>query len=184
MDTAVPQVIAVSASPSHETVDKELRSSIVLLAGLGVEGDAHAGATVRNPWKVRRDPTEANPSQVHLLPAELLDALAVSGFVLGPGELGENVTTRELALERLPLGTLLFLGDEAVVRLTGLRDPCVRINSVRPRLLKQVLHRDDAGSLVRRAGVMAVVEAGGEVTEGTLIGAELPPGPPRILPPV
>ncbi|MFF5706606.1 MOSC domain-containing protein [Streptomyces sp. NPDC012794] len=179
-----PQVIAVSSSTSHDTIDKTNRDSITLLAGIGVEADAHAGATVQNPWKVRLDPTAPNLSQVHLLAAELLDTLAQAGYPVTPGQLGENITTRGITLETLPHGTLLHIGDDAVLRLTGLRDPCRRINSLHPRLLKQVLHRHQDGTLVRRAGVMAVVVATGRITPGMTVHAELPPLPHTPLPPV
>ncbi|MFE9929183.1 MOSC domain-containing protein [Streptomyces sp. NPDC005533] len=179
-----PRVIAVSSSPSHQTIDKDNRPSITLLAGIGVEADAHAGATVQNPWKVRRDPSAPNLSQVHLLAAELLDALDQAGYPVVPGQLGENITTRGIVLEALPQGTLLRIGADAVVRLTGLRDPCRRINSLHPRLLKQVLHRDPDGTLIRRAGVMAVVEATGRIAPGMTLHAEPPPPPHTPLPPV
>lgn len=133
---------------------------------------------MQNPWRVRRDPTAPNLCQVHLLPAELLEHLTDAGFTLRPGELGENITTRGLDLEALPLGTLLHLGSDAVIRLTGLRDPCRRINSVRPRLLKEVLYRDN-DTIVRRAGVMGVVVASGTVAAGAPVRPE-PPGAPHV----
>jgi MOSC domain-containing protein YiiM len=142
---------------------------VVLLPGLGVEGDAHAGTTVQHRSRVAVDPSRPNLRQVHLMAGELLDELAVP-----PGALGENVTTSGLDLVHLPVGTRLRLGAEALVELTGLRNPCRQIDDYRPGLLKQVVGRDASGALVRRAGVMSVVLVGGTVRPGDPIEVELP----------
>ena len=176
-------VVAVSSSPSH-TMRKEARASIRLLAGVGVEGDAHAGSTVRHRSRVARDPTAPNLRQVHLVHAELHDELAAAGFAVEAGELGENVTTRGVGLLGLPVGTRLHLGASAVVEVTGLRNPCSQLDGLQPGLLGAVLSRDDAGRLVRKAGVMAVVVEGGDVCPGDSIAVELPHGPRRALEPV
>lgn len=160
---ATPNVLAVHASPVHG-FHKEPRDAIRLVEGLGVEGDAHAGETVQHRSRVRRDPTRPNLRQVHLLQGELLDELAARGFEgVGPGTLGENVTTRGIDLLALGTGTRVRLGAEAVVVLTGLRNPCTQLDDFRSGLLEAVLDRDAAGEVVRRAGVMAVVERGGVV---------------------
>ena len=176
-------VTAVSLSASH-TVSKANASRIVLRAGLGVEGDAHAGATVQHRSRVRRDPTQPNLRQVHLLHAELLDELAAGGFEVAPGRLGENVTTRGVDLLALPASTLLHLGATAIVELTGLRNPCVQLDGLQPGLMAATLDRDADGQLVRRAGVMAVVRTGGEVVAGDRVRVELPPSPRLQLEPV
>ena len=174
------RVTAVSSSATH-TFGKVSLPGIRLLAGLGVEGDAHLGVTVKHRSRVAQDPTQPNLRQVHLIQAELHDELRVAGFSVAAGELGENVTTRDVDLLGLPVGALLRLGEEAVVEVTGLRNPCVQIEAFQTGLLKQVVGRDEAGELVRRAGVMGVVVAGGEVRPGDAIGVELPPPPHRRL---
>ena len=177
------QVAAVSRSARH-TFSKAGALSIRLLAGHGVEGDAHAGITVKHRSRVRRDPTQPNLRQVHLLHGELHDELAAAGFALEPGRLGENVTTRGLDLLGLPTGTRLRLGADAVVEVTGLRNPCRQLDGIRAGLMAATLGRDEHGGLVRKAGVMAVVLAGGDVHPGDGIGVELPTGARRPLEPV
>ena len=176
-------VEAVSLSGGH-TMAKANRPSVRLLAGLGVEGDAHLGETVKHRSRVARDPTEPNLRQVHLIHAELHDDLRAQGFEVSPGEMGENVTTRGVDLLGLPAGARLRLGDQAVVEVTGLRNPCAQLDGVQPRLMAATLGRDTDGALVRKAGIMAVVLAGGEVRPGDAIAVEAPAGPPIPLRPV
>ncbi|MET7683397.1 MOSC domain-containing protein [Streptomyces sp. NPDC005423] len=173
-------VTAVSSNGVY-SFTKPNRDSVTLLAGLGVEGDVHAGVTVRHRSRVAQDPTRPNLRQVHLLHEELFDELAGEGFTVAPGQLGENLTTRGVDLLALPAGTLLRVGAEAVVEVTGLRNPCLQIDAFRPGLLKRVVGRDAAGHLVRKAGVMSVVRAGGLVRPGDPVEVELPPGPHRPL---
>jgi MOSC domain-containing protein YiiM len=181
MDT--PRVESVNASPGH-TLRKPGHGVIRLLQGLGVEGDAHLGRTVKHRSRVRRDPTQPNLRQVHLIAAELHEELRGQGFDVGPGEMGENVTTRGVALLDLPVGTRLRLGGQAVVEITGLRHPCKQLETLQPGLMAAVLDHDADGGLVRKAGVMAVVVAGGEVRPGDAIGIDLPAEPHRRLEPV
>ena len=176
-------VTAVARSPSH-TLRKPLEPAITLLAGLGVEGDAHMGVTVKHQSRVARDPAQPNLRQVHLIHAELHDELRLRGFALAPGQMGENVTTRGIDLLGLPTGTRLRLGAEALVEITGLRNPCAQLDGIQPGLMKAVLDRDADGNLVRKAGVMGIVLAGGEVRTGDAIAVELPDGPRRRLAPV
>ena len=176
-------VLAVHRSKSH-SFSKYAEDRITLLAGIGVNGDAHAGATVQHRSRVARDPTQPNLRQVHLLHAELFDELAGRNHVVKPGEMGENITTRGVALLALPTGTRLRIGPQAVVELTGLRNPCSQIDRFQPGLTQAVLDRDAQGRLVRKAGVMAVVLQGGEVRPGDAIAVELPAGEPRPLQPV
>ena len=173
-------VVAVSCSGTH-SMSKPAKDTIKLLAGLGVEGDAHLGTTVQHLYPMRRDPTQPNLRQVHLIHAELHDELRAAGFVMVPGEMGENVTTRGVDLLGLPTGARLRLGDAAIIEVTGLRNPCHQLNKLRPGLMAATLDRDIAGNLIRKAGVMAVVIEGGPVRAGDRIGVELPAAPHQPL---
>ena len=177
------EVVAVSAKKQHAP-GKENRLSIQLVAGHGVEGDAHAGKTVKHRSRVRRDPDQPNLRQVHLIHSELHDELRDGGFDVGPGEMGENVTTRGVDLLALPTGTRLRLGSDAVVEVTGLRNPCSQLDSIQDGLMQAVLDHDEDGNLIRRSGVMSVVLEGGEIAAGDAIAVELPPEPHRQLEPV
>jgi MOSC domain-containing protein YiiM len=176
-------VLAVSNSRSH-TFSKHTQLSIRLLTGLGVEGDAHCGATVKHRSRVAKDPTQPNLRQVHLIHGELHDELRSRGFNVGAGEMGENITTRGIDLLSLPVGTRLHLGASAMVELTGLRNPCVQIDRFQSGLMSAVLDRDAAGKLIRKAGVMSVVVADGDVHPGDVIRIQLPNGSRRALEPV
>jgi MOSC domain-containing protein YiiM len=176
-------VTAVSRGATH-TLSKPNQGTIRLLAGLGVEGDAHMGVTVRHRSRVARDPSQPNLRQVHLIHEELHDELRAAGFAVDAGIMGENITTRGVDLLALPAGTLLHVGDEAVVEVTGLRNPCAQLNEIQPGLMAAVLERDAEGRLVRKAGVMGIVVAGGEIRPGNPIRVELPPSPCRPLEPV
>jgi len=173
-------VVAVSRSASH-SFSKRGELGIRLLQGLGVEGDAHLGVTVQHRSRVAVDPTQPNLRQVHLIHEELFDELRSQGFELGAGQLGENITTRGIDLLGLPTGARLLIGDEAVVEVTGLRNPCVQIDRFRAGLMQAVLGRDADGRLVRKAGVMGIVIAGGEVFPGDRIALRLPAQPHRPL---
>jgi MOSC domain-containing protein YiiM len=176
-------VTAVSVSATH-TMQKPNAGHIKLLAGLGVEGDAHMGETVKHRSRVARDPSQPNLRQVHLIHAELLDELADKGFSIAPGRMGENITTRGIDLLALPAGTKLRLGASAVVEVTGLRNPCVQLDGIESGLMSAVLDRDAQGNLIRKAGVMGTVIAAGEVRPGDEIRMEPPPGEPVPLKPV
>ena len=177
------RIVAVCLSPTH-SLRKEPVERAWLVPGLGVEGDAHAGATVRHRSRVARDPSQPNLRQVHLIHIELLDELVEAGFPVGPGVLGENVTTQGLDLLALPTGARLQLGDRAVVQVTGLRNPCAQLEGIASGLMAAVLDRDPEGGIVRRAGIMAVVVEGGEVHPGDEIRVQLPAAPPQPLEPV
>jgi MOSC domain-containing protein YiiM len=169
-------VVAVARSAGH-TFGKRTQPSIHLLAGLGVEDDAHQGITVQHLHRIARDPSQPNLRQVHLIHAELHDELNSAGFVVAAGEMGENITTRGIALLDLPTGTRLHLGEEAVVELTGLRNPCSQLDRFQTGLMAAVLDRDEQGAIVRKSGVMSIVIASGEVRPGDAITVELPPEP-------
>jgi MOSC domain-containing protein YiiM len=179
----IASVVAVSRSPDY-TFHKPVQGTITLLEGLGVEGDVHLGVTVKHRSRMSRDPSQPNLRQVHLIHAELFDELAAKGFRVAAGELGENVTTRGVDLLDLPTGTLLQLGDDAVVEVTGLRNPCVQLDRFQPGLMAAVLDRDPAGELVRKSGIMGVVRAGGEVRAGDAIEITFPAEPHQPLQPV
>jgi MOSC domain-containing protein YiiM len=176
-------VESVHRSASH-TLKKPGQLRIRLLAGLGVEGDAHMGVTVKHRSRVARDPSQPNLRQVHLIHAELHDELHARGFTVRAGEMGENITTRGIDLLRLPAGTRLHLGAGAVVEITGLRNPCMQLDRIQSGLMAAVLDRDAQGNLVRKAGVMGVVLSGGEVQPTDTIRVELPSEPHRPLEPV
>jgi len=168
-------IVSLSRSPTH-SFSKQRVEQIVLLAGLGVEGDAHAGATVRHRYLVKKNPLAPNLCQVHLLQDSLFAELREQGIDVGPGEMGENVTTTGVDLLDLPLRTRLHLGATAVVEVTGLRTPCVQMNQFRSGLMKACTGRDENGRLIRRAGIMGIALAGGIVQVGDAIIAELPAG--------
>lgn len=178
-----PRVIAVCTSPGH-TMSKPATVSIRLLAGLGVEGDAHAGTTVKHRSRVAKDPNAPNLRQVHLLQSELFDDVARQGFTVKPGALGENITTAGVDLLSLPRGTLLRLGATAEVEITGLRNPCTQIDGLQQGLMEAVLERSPERGLVRKAGIMSIVITGGEIRAGDSITITLPTLPHEALKPV
>ena len=177
------RVVSVSLRAGHH-FSKTQSFSIRLLEGLGVEDDAHMGATVRHRYKVRQDPSLPNLCQVHLIHAELFDELGAKGFIVRPAELGENITTSGINLLALPTGTRLHLGESAIVEITGLRNPCVQIDRFQQGLMAATLERDADGRLIRKAGIMGIVIAGGEVRPADPIRVERPDPPYRPLEPV
>ncbi|MEA2888042.1 MAG: hypothetical protein QOD11_2402 [Bradyrhizobium sp.] len=176
-------IVAVSLGHGHH-FSKTPRLGIRLLTGLGVGGDAHIGETVKHRSRVRKDPARPNLRQVHLMHAELFDELRAKGFSVKPGDLGENVTTSGIDLLALPTGTRLHLGATAVVEVTGLRNPCVQIDGFQKGLMAATLDKDGDGNLIRKAGIMSVVLAGGDIRPGDLVRVELPNAPHRPLQPV
>jgi len=176
-------IIAVSSRAGHH-FSKAPCLSIRLLKGLGVAGDAHMGETVKHRSRVRKDPSQPNLRQVHLMHAELFDELRAKGFVVRPADLGENITTAGIDLLSLPAGTRLHLGASAVVEITGLRNPCIQIDDFQKGLMAATLDRDADGNLVRKAGIMSIVLADGDVRSGDAISVELPAAPHQALLPV
>ncbi|MGV3590826.1 MAG: MOSC domain-containing protein [Gammaproteobacteria bacterium] len=176
-------VTAVSFSPRYD-FSKSVAFEVHLRAGLGIDGDVHQGETVRHRSRMRHDPTLPNLRQVHLIHEELHDELRAAGFGVGPGVMGENITTRGIDLLGLPTGTRLQLGADAVIELTGLRNPCKQLDDYHQGLMAAVLERRTDGTLVRKAGVMAIVLRDGVVRAGDTIRVELPAGPARPLVPV
>lgn len=170
------KVVAVSCSATH-TMSKGNQPAIRLLEGLGVEGDAHAGTTVKHRSRVARDPSQPNLRQVHLIHAELHRELGEAGFNVSAGQMGENITTEGIDLLGLPTGTRLHLGPEAIVEITGLRNPCAQLDGIQKGLMAAVLDRDAEGQLIRKAGVMGIVLKGGLVQVGDTVKIELPATP-------
>jgi MOSC domain-containing protein YiiM len=183
MSSKTGRVLAVAASAQH-TFSKPAQEVIVLIAGHGVEGDAHAGVTVKHRSRVAKDPTQPNLRQVHLIHGELLAELTGLGFSVQPGELGENITTQGVDLLALPTGAILHLGPTAAVKLTGLRNPCHQIDGFQRGILGAVVGRDDDGAIVRKSGVMGVVLTGGAVRPGDEVRITLPDEPHHRLAPV
>jgi MOSC domain-containing protein YiiM len=181
--TATAIVAAVSRSSTHK-MTKPNADSIRLVAGLGVDGDAHQGATVKHRSRIERFGHMPNLRQVHLIHAELFDELRGAGFAVSAGQMGENVTTRGVDLLGLPTGARLHLGADSVVEVTGLRNPCRQLDKLQPGLMAATLARDADDNLIRKAGIMGIVLAGGEVREGDPIRVELPPLPHQKLEPV
>jgi hypothetical protein len=177
------RVVAVSRDAKHR-FSKPNCESITLLAGLGVDGDAHMGVTVKHRSRVARDPSQPNLRQLHLIHAELIDTLQSQGFAVSAGAMGENITTRGIDLLALPRGTQLHIGSTAIAEVTGLRNPCIQMNAFQPALMPAVLDRDAQGKLVRKAGVMAIALAGGIVRSDDLIRVVFPDGPFEPLEPV
>ena len=183
MSSPDPIVIAVCKDAKHQ-FSKAVADSIDLVVGQGVAGDAHAGATVQHRSRVRRDPTQPNLRQVHLIHGELIDTLRDRGFEVWPGTMGENVTTRGIDLLGLPRGALLRLGETAIVEITGLRNPCKQLDAYQDGLMNAVLDTDDNGELIRLAGIMGVVVAAGRIAAADGIAVTLPDGPRETLLPV
>jgi MOSC domain-containing protein YiiM len=171
-------VIAVSRSATH-TFGKQVQNNIRLLAGLGVEGDTHLGATVQHRSRVASDPSQPNLRQVHLIHSELHDELNASGFSVWAGQMGENITTRGINLLALPVGTILSIGSEAVIEITGLRNLCFQLDDFQPGLMAAIIARDSRGRIIRKSGIMGIIPAGGEIRPGDKIDVDLPPLPHR-----
>lgn len=173
-------VVAVSRSEKHSFSKKNL-GTIKLIKNFGVEGDAHAGATVQHIFLAKKDPSRKNIRQVHLIQVELLSELENKGFFVCPGQLGENITTKGLDLLDLPVGCKLHIGEQAVIELTALRNPCIQIENFQKGMLKEVIGKDNQGSIIRKVGVMAIVLTGGIVKADDMINLELPEAPHEKL---
>jgi MOSC domain-containing protein YiiM len=176
-------VTAVSRSATH-TLRKLNADCIRLVTGLGVEGDAHAGVTVKHRSRLARFADAPNLRQVHLIHAELHDELSREGIAVSAGQMGENITTRGVDLLGLPTGTRLHLGEAAVVKVTGLRNPCAQLDRIQPGLMAATLERSAEGKLIRKAGIMAIVIVAGQVRPGDAVRVELPAQPHQPLAPV
>jgi MOSC domain-containing protein YiiM len=182
--TTSPSIIVALSRDGLHRFSKQSEAELTLIAGQGVQGDAHCGETVKHRSRVARDPAQPNLRQVHLIGVELLEEVTTKGMPVAPGDMGENVTLRGLDLLGLPRGAVLHLGAEARVQITGLRNPCAQIDAFRPGLLAEMLPRGKNGQVIRRAGVMAIVLTGGVVRVGEAVRVDLPPEPFLPLMPV
>ena len=174
-----PYVVSVQSGDQHD-FSKPAKDAITLIENFGVEGDAHAGATDQHLFHIKRFGEHPNLRQVHLIQTELFDEVSEHGHAVRPGDLGENIATRHVDLLGLPTGTILKLGSEAVIELTGLRNPCHQIDSFQSGLLKHCKEVTPDG-VVRKTGVMSIVLQGGIVRPGDAIDIELPPEPHASL---
>ena len=172
-------VTSVSTNSTH-SFSKFNRDNIKLIAGWGVEGDAHAGKTVMHRSRVAKDPTQPNLRQVHLIHSELHSELKEEGFDISPGDMGENITTKDIDLLKLPTDTRLQIG-KAIIQITGLRNPCAQLDRFQPGLMAAVLDKNERGNIIRKAGIMGIVIATGVITIGDPIRIEFPPLPYRTL---
>ncbi|MDF2495347.1 MAG: hypothetical protein K0S66_2281 [Sphingomonas sp.] len=168
-----PQVCAVARDNVHR-FSKQTAPEIEVMAGLGVLGDAHEGITVRHRSRVAVYPTQPNLRQVHLIQSELFEELRAKGFNVGPADLGENVTTMGIDLLALPRHALLRIGCDVELEVTGLRNPCAQIERFQPGLLAAVLDRGPNNEVIRKAGIMTIVKAGGMIRPGDPIDVVLP----------
>jgi len=159
-----PKVVAVACDKAHNIV-KPLQDKITLIAGLGVKGDAHAGKTVQHRYDKARTPDTPNLRQVHLIQSELFDDVAELGMVVEPGQMGENITTRGIDVLALSRGTQLQIG-EALIEVTGLRNPCKYLNQIAPGLLKACIGKWEDGTILPKTGIMGVVINGGDIKPG------------------
>ena len=169
-------VIAVAKDEGHH-FSKKLVPEIEIIAGLGVDGDAHLGKTVKHRSRVKADPTQPNLRQVHLIHTELFEEVAEKGFLVKPADLGENITTEGVDLLGLPRHAVLEIGKDVRLEVTGLRNPCAQIDYFQKGLLSAVLDKGPNGELVRKSGIMTVVLAGGHVRAGDRINVKLPDPP-------
>lgn len=174
------KIVALSKSKTH-TLQKYEQETIYLMEGLGVEGDAHQGKTVKHRSRVAKDPFQPNLRQVHLIHQELMEELAEKGFFITPGMMGENITTRDIDLLNLPKDTILNIGKNARVKITGLRNPCLQLNTIQEGLMRAVLDKDADGNLIRKAGIMGIVVKSGIVKNGDEIEIILPEKPYKKL---
>ena len=174
------RVVAVAKDDQHR-FSKNPVAEIAVIAGLGVEGDAHLGRTVKHRSRVAADPSQPNLRQVHLIHTELFEELRGDGFEVAAGQLGENITTEGVDLLALPRGSLLRIGGEVVLEVTGLRNPCRQIEDFQPGLLKAVVGVGPEGQVIRKTGVMSVVRSGGVVRPGDAIVVEPPAAPHHAL---
>lgn len=174
------KVLAVCRSATH-TMSKPKVSSLTILKGLGVEDDAHQGITVKHRSRVARDPTQPNLRQVHLIHSELHDELRAKGFDISVGQMGENITTKDIELLDLPKGTMLHIGKTVILEVTGLRNPCYQLDGIQQGLMQAVLDKDSQGNLIRKAGIMTVVLASGKIFVGDEIRVQFPGEPHQRL---
>ena len=174
------KVHSLSISPQH-TFSKVLTNQVEVIKGIGIKGDAHAGITVKHRSRVAKDPNQPNLRQIHLIHLELLKDLVQKGYTVQPGDLGENITTEGISLLDLPKDSILTFGETVKVQITGLRNPCHQIDKFQKGLLKEVVGRNEAGEIIRMAGIMGIVLEGGKISVNDEIQITYPPNPHQKL---
>lgn len=174
------RIEALHSSPSH-SLKKETTSSLEIIKGLGVKGDAHMGAKIKHVYRVRKDPNEPNLRQVHIIHAELFDELKTKDFDISFGEMGENITCSGLDILSLPTDTELQMGVSTRLKVTGLRNPCAQLDSIKKGLMKACLDRNQSGEMIPKVGIMTIVLEGGIINQGDEIKVVFPPEPHRKL---
>jgi len=180
MKSTTHKIIAVCKNAEH-TFSKQPQVMIELIEGLGVKGDAHAGATVKHRSRVRADASQPNLRQVHLIHSELHQELEAKGFDVKPGDMGENITTAGIDLLALPVDTVLHCGNDAKIKITGLRNPCSQLDKFQPGLMKAVIEKDTNGNIIRKSGIMGIVLKSGIISADDLITIEWPEKPHKKL---
>lgn len=175
-----PMVLSLHKSATH-SMEKFASDSLKLITDFGVEGDVHAGATVKHRSRLLTQKHKPNLRQVHLIGKELHDELAEKGFEVKPGQMGENILTKDIDLMALPEGSMLQIGEEVELVIQGIRNPCKQLNGIHKGLMKAVLDKDSEGNLIRKAGVMATVKKGGWIHRNDKIHVTYPPQPHKAL---
>lgn len=165
---AKPHVIAVCLAAKHRFV-KTPALEIHLVAGLGVEGDAHFGATSQHRYDKRYAPSKPNLRQLHMIDAATYQLLRADGFDVHPGDLGENVTTAGIDFTDMSAGTIVKIGQHAQLELTGLRQACVLIDKHLPGLRLAVERQGSGKKKFVRGGVMSRVLRDGVIRPGDAI---------------
>jgi len=174
------KVHSLSSSAQH-SFSKHTTHQVEVIKGIGIKGDAHAGVKVKHRSRVAKDPNQPNLRQIHLIHLELLKELVAKGYTVNPGDLGENITTEGISILNLPKDTILKIGENVAIQITGLRNPCHQIDKFQKGLLKEVVGKNDAGDIIRMAGIMAIVLEGGMIKVNDEILVELPALPHQKL---
>jgi len=141
--------------------------SIQLVEEFGVEGDYHAGKTIRHRYLAKKDPDQPNHRQVLLIDAKILGDLDQRGIRIIPGQMGENIVCYGIDVMLLEIGTR-FTAGEALLEITEARHPCHQLNDSHPDLYQAVIE-EIGGEEIYSAGVFARVIRGGNVDAGNSI---------------
>jgi MOSC domain-containing protein YiiM len=142
MSAANGEIAAISVS-TKKGGGKANVAEAVLVASHGIEGDAHAGDWHR---------------QVSLLAIESVELMRERGAGVGPGDFGENITTRGLDLATLPVGARLAIG-EAELEITQVGKDCRKPCSIYEQIGDCVMPRDGVFARVLRGGTVRVGDA-------------------------
>ena len=137
----VAQVIAVCISERKGEKKSDV-GRCLLLDGLGLDGDAHAGYQHR---------------QVSLLAEESIQKIREKGIDVGPGDFAENLTTSGIDLVSLPVGTQLAVGRRILLEISQIGKTCHS---------RCAIYRQVGDCVMPREGVFARVLQGGYVRKG------------------